>query len=85
MIAFYKKGNIRDSKEVIEFFEEAGKYDDNKELLEDFMGNEKFFGEDLREIKSFGELTQQYLDQIEQMGMKEALRLFLKEQNNGMD
>ncbi|MBC8567208.1 tagaturonate reductase [Mogibacterium sp. NSJ-24] len=85
LIAFYKKGNIRDSKEVIEFFEKAGKYDDNKELLEDFMGNEKFFGEDLREIKSFGELTQQYLDQIEQMGMKEALRLFLKEQNNGMD
>ena len=31
LIAFYKKGNIRDSKEVIEFFEKAGKYDELQE------------------------------------------------------
>ena len=51
--------------------------DTNEELLEKFLGNESFFGEDLRRIKGIKERMLRYMDEIETRGMKEALISFL--------
>ena len=85
LVAFYKRGDTRDSEEVTGFFADAAKTADNDTLLDAFMSNEKFFGEDLRRIKGLKEMTLEYLDDIERNGMRTALETFIGEHDNGVD
>ena len=72
MVVFYR-GDTRDSSEVKNFFSTYVDKGHNEELLEKFLGNESFFGEDLRRIKGIKERMLRYMDEIETRGMKEAL------------
>ena len=85
MVVFYKRGDTRDSSEVKNFFSTYVDKGHNEELLEKFLGNESFFGEELRRIKGIKERMLRYMDEIETRGMKEALISFLKEHGDGMD
>ena len=64
--------NIMDDKEVLEFFAaNSGKA--TGEFVTAFLGQEKFFGQDLNEVVGLTDAVTAYLDDIKANGMRAAL------------
>lgn len=82
LIVFYQTGNIRDDQAVVDFFHSKG-HDDN--VAAEFLRQEDFFQEDLTRIDGLVPLVSQYIEGIEQAGMKQALADFLRRTSSEMD
>ena len=65
---------IKDDPYVIEFFEQAGKYD-NKTLATKVLTNKDFWDDDLTRIEGLLEQVIAYLNLIDESGMYEALKV----------
>lgn len=76
LIAFYK-GDLRDGytlndgAEVIEFFANAWA---GESVVDTVLGNEVFWGEDLRQLPGFAEAVQSALDSIVSLGARAAVQ-----------
>ncbi|ONI38463.1 altronate oxidoreductase [Candidatus Epulonipiscium fishelsonii] len=78
-IEFYKNNNDRtynvvDDQWVIDFFSQ-NKGLSNKELVNKVCSNEKMWGQDLTQIVGFESQVLEYLNQIEDIGMYETMKL----------
>lgn len=79
LIGLYKNGDIRDGREVCEFFAGADQFKDSAGFVSALLKREDFFQEDLTQIAGLSEKVTEYLDAIEKKGMRQALKDFLKE------
>ncbi|MEA4988965.1 MAG: tagaturonate reductase [Anaerovorax sp.] len=61
---------INDASEVLEFFSRYSEKLSSKELIEKFVGEERFLGEDLTQYSGFVEMATHYLEEIRENGMK---------------
>lgn len=64
--------NIMDDMNVLEFFRDNCEKD-TKTFVENFLGNEDFFGQDLNKVEGLTDAVVAYLDDIKANGMRAAL------------
>lgn len=74
LIAFYKTGDIRDDRAVCDFFNEAFRFKTRADLVTALLKRKDFFMEDLTLIPGLARLVTEYLCDIEEKGMKQALK-----------
>lgn len=92
LLSFYKGKRedeaiqLEDDSSVLEWFEASWKSVSNETMkLEQFvqqtLGKQEIWGMDLNEVAGLTVMVTEYLQQIEQLGMKSALELVMKEQS----
>lgn len=64
---------IMDDDFVLEFFRGHAKLS-ARELVEAYLGNTAFFGEDMSKYKSLADMVTFYIETIDKVGMREAMR-----------
>ncbi len=64
---------IMDDDLVLEFFRKNSKLP-NREFAEAYLSNTVFFGEDMSQYKGLAGMTADYIDNIEKLGIREAVR-----------
>ncbi|AVR47424.1 tagaturonate reductase [Christiangramia fulva] len=82
LLRFYKgewRGKalpVNDDQEVVNEIKKIWELNSYKEIVEEILGNESFWGEDLTKVPGLKEKTIQALDLIELKGVEEAFRKF---------
>ncbi len=69
---------IQDDADVLEFFAEYSNKPTD-EFVTSFIGNNKFFGQNLLELKGLSALITEYLDSIKTIGMRASLEKYFKQ------
>lgn len=64
---------IMDDDSVLEFFRTHSKLS-TREFVEAYLNNKNFFSEDLKKYKSLTDMLTLYIDTIDKVGMREAIR-----------
>ncbi len=64
---------IMDDDFILEFFRENSKLS-TRELVENYLSNTAFFGEDMSQYKSLADMVTLYMETIEKSGMREAMK-----------
>ena len=78
LVRFYK-GDImalNDDPQVIEFFNKTWEHEDHQKIMHSVLSNENFWGSDLTKYKPLLDKSSYYLKEIDQKGMKEAIKYF---------